>query len=896
VGGDGGSSGGMRVLMVAEKPSIAAALASALAEGSSPSKRKSMVSGASPPVFEYDAPFHALGSMPAHFKVTSTTGHMFSLDFPPEYNNTQQVQPADLFRAPTVHMEDPRPAVSKHLAQEAQDCDVLVLWLDCDREGENICFEVISVARPSLRSTASLRPDGGGGLPGAWMGNVYRAHFSSLAPQDLAEAMMRGLTHPNYNESRSVDARQVIDLKLGVAFSRFQTRYFRANFGTQLGKSLSVTYGPCQSPTLWFCVQRHDQIATFVPRPYWRVQASVDVSTPADQEDRGGHGPVLVSCASTRGDIWNHSEASAAAASALSSSTAQVLQVAVSRDVRARPLPLNTTDMLRAASDTLGIGPGDAMHLAERLYLAGYTTYPRTETSKYAPAFDTHAVLTALRGAADWLPHAQSSHSSSFVGPRDDGHDAGDHPPITPTAKLGTPKGCGDGWTLYQLICRTFVASLSLDAIFSSATTTFLLGGGETFTASVTVAQSRGWMDVMNVPMFSYDEEEEARQSLAAQRAFSAMSRLRLQVGVADSVAVHVRMAEPPAVLALWTAPPPHLSESDLISLMEAHGIGTDASMATHISNIERRGFVTLDPGTRQLVPTALGLALIHAYTLIDEGLVLPCVRSAIESEVRRIAEGEASMEEVVGAALRNFEARFHHFVGKAYILPLMFAVALNPVAAQGALHVSHSSSSTLAGSTLWEQAQARSAEIRLADLLDPGSAVSRAALRIPRTASNNAYGFGGGGGGFKRGLFKVLGGLRRLPRRLRKCLPCISPQCMRWRKMTRSVSWLPYTPSSRSSGSDPRQSLATVAGALILAAVERMVVVEAAAGLRKQASVKVGKRKKAIKRKRKENRRMQPRGRVMEARDWEWVGQEQEDAEKVTKVEDTMAVAVAGV
>jgi hypothetical protein len=37
---------------------------------------------------------------------------------------------------------------------------------------------------------------------------------------------------------RSVDARQVIDLKLGVAFSRFQTRYFRANFGTHLGKSL----------------------------------------------------------------------------------------------------------------------------------------------------------------------------------------------------------------------------------------------------------------------------------------------------------------------------------------------------------------------------------------------------------------------------------------------------------------------------------------------------------------------------------------------------------------------------------------------------------------------------------------------------------------------------------
>jgi len=662
------------VLMVAEKPSIAATLTAALCEGGEAQATKRRGVSPSSPVHEYSG--HFMGR-PAHFRVTATTGHIFSLDFHSDANDWNKVQPVDLFHVPTVHCYDSISQMPEHISKESKNVDVLVLWLDCDREGENICFEVMGRALPNMSRRHAW--------PNSYDGCVYRAHFSSLAADDLRSAMTN-LGIPDINMSASVDARQEIDLRLGVAFSRLQTMYFRAHFGNQLGKKM-VTYGPCQFPTLWFCVQRHCEIDAFVPIPYWTMAITVLVDG------------VPVKFKSDSGDLWDEEEARELNAHMRRDvDTATILKGRTWRSRMSRPLPLNTVALLKMASTDLGLGPGDAMHLAEQLYLKGILSYPRTETDKYPPNFDLEGTLQSIGGgshaAPSWTRHARQVIAEGMTPPRQDGTDVGDHPPITPV-KLASQNQCGGeaAYALYEAICCHFISTVSPDALFDEAELR-VDAGGRIFVSRSSRCCQRGWLEVE-----SRSAPDEGPVDLRAN-----VDR--------QGETMEVRSA---TLTAHFTRPPGHLTESELLGLMDRHGIGTDASMAQHISNVAKRGYVELDTSTRQLIPSALGLALAHAYALIDQGLVLPSVRARIENSCSNVAKGLASKDAVVTRTLRIFERKLTNFAMSIDKLPLMLAVA----------YAKERGSNLVAGDAagegvqLWKQAELKHQEVTLERLLE---------------------------------------------------------------------------------------------------------------------------------------------------------------------------------
>ncbi len=230
----------LQILMITEKPSIARTITKAL------SYSNSYIFG-----YNYNAYSHKkidiytfqgyFKEKMAHFTVTSIKGHLYDSKYICPYNEEDPVKSYDYNI--TKVLKNKEINIPKFLRYIAKGKDILCLWTDCDPEGENICYEIIRNVLPYMNKN--------------YYQQVYRAIFSSLTEREIQKAFDGLREYPNCDLSMSIDARTIIDYKVGLSFSRLLTSNI-LNFieENEISKKDVLSYGPCQTPALWFCVQK----------------------------------------------------------------------------------------------------------------------------------------------------------------------------------------------------------------------------------------------------------------------------------------------------------------------------------------------------------------------------------------------------------------------------------------------------------------------------------------------------------------------------------------------------------------------------------------------------------------------------------------------------------------
>ncbi|KAK5108740.1 hypothetical protein LTR62_007887 [Meristemomyces frigidus] len=648
-----------KVLCVAEKPSIAKAVASHLGGGqvNTHNTGNRYVKNY---VFQYNFP--AWGE--CEVTMTSVLGHLVSRDFESRYNNWRACDPSALFEAPIqTYIQDDLKPIAENIKSQARFAKYLYIWTDCDREGENIGDEI---RQEALKGNASLSQPN----------RIFRARFSNIERAHIINAACNPVTLDDA-QANAVYSRIELDLRIGACFTRNLTLSVQPLFHQHFGNREQglISYGSCQFPTLGFVVERYLRVRNFVPETFWTIKVM------HEKED------IKVNFRWARNHLFDRMPAVILFERCLAARIARVTKVQTKPTSKWKPLPLTTVELQKCGSRFLYMDSSRVMTVAESLYTKGWISYPRTETDQFDGGMDLRALVQKQTQGGPWAGLAQALMNGGFSAPRNGRNNDKAHPPIHPVNFVEPTQLDAQERSVYEFVVRRFLACCSEDAR-GSKTDISILYGTETFNASGLVVLARNYLDV-----YKYDRwtSSQVLPDFQEGEVFEP-TEARIQDGK--------------------TSPPGYLTEPELIALMDANGIGTDATMAEHILKIKERNYAWVQPrgrrpqgndgddeaesggeappaanatrgrrgrggargrggrgggvegpgrgattGVQEFIPTTLGVALVEGYENMgfEISLTKPFLRKEMELKMKAICDGQRTKAEVVHETIEQY-------------------------------------------------------------------------------------------------------------------------------------------------------------------------------------------------------------------------------------------------
>ncbi len=432
----------MDTLIIAEKPSVALRVATALGGGKALQKRTA----------EKVSYYEIKGKETVY--IAAAVGHLFTIR---QKDKERGYPTLEVEWAPSYSVGKGAEFTKKYLdalVSLSKHCDKFINACDYDIEGTVIGTNIIK-----FLSHGTLKQ------------NARRMKFSTTTNQDLIEAYS-ALTPLDTNNFYAGETRHILDWLWGINLSRALTR---ALVGKSFRKSLSI--GRVQGPTLALLSRHEEGIEKFVAKPFWRITVAAN----------------NVEFSNTKGDIFDKQAAKGAYERTKQSSSKAVIESidAVERKIHPYP-PFDLTSLQMEASRALRIDPTRTLALAQSLYERSYISYPRTSSQKLPPTLGLQRIISDVSKNPDYEKLAKKLIQSKRYAPKEGMKTDEAHPAIYPTGIM--PEGITDEEArLYDMITKRFLS------VFADSATVARLRvvadiGGEKYAANGAKVTDPGWL------------------------------------------------------------------------------------------------------------------------------------------------------------------------------------------------------------------------------------------------------------------------------------------------------------------------------------------------------------------------------------------------------------------
>ena len=557
--------------------------------------------------------------------VTWLFGHILEQYSPDEYDEKyKRWHIEDLPIVPSVWKLKVKPDAKKQykiVSALAKEADEIIHAGDPDREGQLLVDELLAHI-----GVLKTKP-------------VKRILLNALDVKSVQEALKHIRPNDEFVGLRnSALARSRADWLIGMNLSRIYTILARS-----AGYDSVVNVGRVKTPTMGLVVRREIEIRTFKPVTFFTPQVefrhangSFRAKWKAQEQDGvDEEGRIL------KKDLAEE------ILTASSVPPAKIESVEQKKGTSPQRLPYSLSALQIDAGKIFGYSPQEVLDTQQALYEKKLTSYPRSDCD-YLPENqlgDAAAILKNLAAADSSLERFIEKADLSIKSRAWNDKKISAHHAIVPTTVETKLSDLNEKEKkLYMLIAKSYIAQFYPAQEFLS-TKVELSAGGEMFTASGKVILQQGWKS-----LYQNDakEDEEEQQSLPDMQQGDSVEFAGGKI--VEGVTKPPARFTPATLLKAMKEIHKYVHDKELAaSLKECSGIGTEATRAGMIDELEKRGFIK--KAGKNFVPTEIASSMCR---ILPESLIYPDLTARWEDALDKIGKKEMSLADF-GAQQKRF-------------------------------------------------------------------------------------------------------------------------------------------------------------------------------------------------------------------------------------------------